>query len=113
MTKSSASIWEGLFGWEDQSLEVPSPLTAYKQKVDFNLAAKISRGLDDCATHHAKSCRISNEAPPPSRLLDVGSTSGEVRLVETKLLQTPLQKYNCLSHCWGAQQPLQCYDPIM
>lgn len=107
MSKSFASTYAGFFGWEDQSFEVSNIPTPYKRKLEFDLVAKISRGLDDCAKHHAKSCRISNKAPPPSRLLDVGSTSGEVRLVETKLLQTAVQKYNCLSHCWGTQQPLE------
>lgn len=99
MTKSLASTHASLFGWEDRSSE--------QRKLEFHPPAKISRALEQCAKYHRRSCRVSTEAPPPTRLLDVGLTSGEVRLVETELLHTPVQKYNCLSHCWGTQQPLE------
>lgn len=107
ITEPFSSTYRRYFGWEDESLEATNPTTACKQELKSDLVTRLSRGLDNCAKQHEKSCCISNAAPLPSRLLDVRSTSGEVHLVETRLLQTTIQRYNCLSHCWGTQQPLK------
>ncbi|KAK3396974.1 HET-domain-containing protein [Sordaria brevicollis] len=99
LTESFASTHAHLLGGKNQS--------SGQQTLKSTSSAWISRGLEECARQDEKCCGISKKAPPPTRLLDVGLSSGVVRLVETSHLHTPIHKYNCLSHCWGTQQPLQ------
>jgi hypothetical protein len=58
--------------------------------------------LSNCLDNHERCQRKgdANKKAMPTRLLDVSSTRGGVRLVETREMTGPVP-YICLSHCWG------------
>lgn len=71
--------------------------------------------LERCLQFH--SCGNGEGNPLPTRIVDVGRSNDDIRLVISGNLQappdpdngisSPLRTYVCLSHCWGDYQPLQ------
>jgi hypothetical protein len=59
--------------------------------------------MSECCTQH-ESCKRHLESPLPTRVLSVGSSDADIRLVE--LTNVPA-RYVTLSHCWGHKQPLR------
>lgn len=62
----------------------------------------IKRWLKDCRERHP-SCKSASEPTLPTRVIDVGASSEDVRLYITKGEQ---ENYVALSHCWGKAAPL-------
>jgi len=64
---------------------------------------KIRGWIDECDDSH-EDCNLKEPQTLPTRVLDVGSASNlQVRLYETG---RQIERYVCLSHCWGRLQPL-------
>ena len=66
------------------------------------------RWVEDCIADH-ESCRLLADDMPflPSRLLDLLPENKSLRVfmvVEPKKSQLPVDRYACLSHCWGGHQ---------
>lgn len=61
-----------------------------------------TRWLEQCANSHEECA--SGDTLFPSRVLDVGSSGDNIKLVEPK--PGSVGKYACLSHCWGVSVPL-------
>lgn len=57
----------------------------------------------ECNTKH-ESCKKQLELPLPTRVVSVGSSDADTRLVELKNVPA---RYVILSHCWGSKQPLR------
>ncbi|GAB7362985.1 hypothetical protein MBLNU230_g3280t1 [Neophaeotheca triangularis] len=53
--------------------------------------------LQDCTKIHTK-CRTHEDCILPTRVIHVGASESEVRLIESN---GRVGKYACLSHCWG------------
>ncbi len=62
--------------------------------------ARIRVWVTQCETSHEQ-CRSTAPKPLPRRVIDVGSSQSNPRLVETKNENIP---YIALSHCWGTDQ---------
>jgi len=63
--------------------------------------ADVRRWMSTCESSHG--CLQKTPHPLPKRVIDVGSlTSPVVRMIETS---GELERYACLSHCWGNSRP--------
>ncbi|KAF1987704.1 HET-domain-containing protein [Aulographum hederae CBS 113979] len=67
--------------------------------------AFIQELLEDCEKEH-DDCNRPLESPLPNRVIDIGldQETDSVKLYETR---NEGAQYICLSHCWGATQPLK------
>lgn len=54
--------------------------------------------------NHTTCCSNRGETRLPNRVLEIGTSSNSVRLLETN---NCIGRYACLSHCWGGFQPLK------
>ncbi|PQE30159.1 heterokaryon incompatibility protein [Rutstroemia sp. NJR-2017a WRK4] len=62
----------------------------------------IRRCLEKCQESHQETCARLASAVPPSRLIDLGSDNGTLRLVNTN---GKSYEYAALSYVWGEDQP--------
>jgi hypothetical protein len=58
--------------------------------------------LNECTSTHRQCSSSSKDQKTPRRLIDI--TSDRPKLIEDHGL---VERYVCLSHCWGEQQPLR------
>ncbi|SPJ92121.1 uncharacterized protein FTOL_13665 [Fusarium torulosum] len=63
----------------------------------------INKQLSECRMQH-KTCNRNNKSPLPTRVVSIGSSDSDMRLVEMKDVSAP---YVTLSHCWGDKQPVK------
>ncbi|KAF5593790.1 het-domain protein [Fusarium subglutinans] len=79
-------------------------LGAYPESTELGASVNfINVQMLECSTKH-ESCKKQLESPLPTRVVGVGSSDTDIRLVELK--DVPAQ-YVTLSHCWGGKQPLR------
>ncbi|KAF4497862.1 HET-domain containing protein [Fusarium agapanthi] len=79
-------------------------LSAYPESTELGASVNfINAQMLECSTKH-ESCKKQLESPLPTRVISVGSSDIDIRLVELK--DVPAQ-YVTLSHCWGGKQPLR------
>lgn len=57
----------------------------------------MQRWIEQCIADHRR-CSHNNDAPLPTRVIDLGDSNEAIRLLETHNM---CGKYICLSHCWG------------
>ena len=88
----------GLFPSLDK--ETTGELRKQFEKSSFSQAAE---WIKACLGFHQETCPGISETSLPTRVLDVGETSIDIRLVETN---GRFGRYTSLSHCWGGKQPL-------
>ncbi|KAH7137512.1 heterokaryon incompatibility protein-domain-containing protein [Dactylonectria estremocensis] len=92
-----------LYSHDDSQL-IPElgTLNPYPRSTDLDASIDfIGEQLEKCLTQH-KTCRRRHESPLPTRVLSIGSSDSDVRLVELKNVRA---RYVTLSHCWGDKQP--------
>ncbi|KAF2647052.1 putative isomerase YbhE, partial [Lophiostoma macrostomum CBS 122681] len=99
---SSLNIYISLYRVQDQPpgvslVAVKSGSTGSAQPLN-----QICRWLENCNTHHTTCSNELGDDKPwyPTRLLDLSSTDGRARIIET-IETVPKGPYVTLSHCWG------------
>lgn len=60
--------------------------------------------MNDCILGHER-CSNESNATLPTRVLDLGSSNGSIKLIETHGLSG---SYVCLSHSWGSHSTILC-----
>ncbi|RBA17974.1 hypothetical protein FPRO05_10992 [Fusarium proliferatum] len=79
-------------------------LSSYPESTELETSIKfINAQMLECNTKH-ESCKKQLELPLPTRVVSVGSSDADTRLVELKNVPA---RYVILSHCWGSKQPLR------
>ncbi|KAF5628935.1 het-domain protein [Fusarium sp. NRRL 52700] len=90
----------------DKSQLIPGlgVLSPYPESTELDASVNfINAQMLECSTKH-ESCKKQLDSPLPTRVVSVGSSDTDIRLVELK--DVPAQ-YVTLSHCWGGKQPLR------
>ncbi|KAJ4027603.1 hypothetical protein NW761_014757 [Fusarium oxysporum] len=79
-------------------------LSAYPESTELDASVNfINAQMSECSTKH-EPCKKQLESPLPTRVVSVGSSDADIRLVELKNVPA---RYVTLSHCWGRKQPLR------
>ncbi|KAF5638920.1 hypothetical protein F25303_7526 [Fusarium sp. NRRL 25303] len=79
-------------------------LGAYPKSTELATSVNfINAQMSECSTKH-ESCAKQSESSLPTRVVSVGSSDADIRLVELKNVPA---RYIALSHCWGNKQPLR------
>ncbi|KAI1022001.1 hypothetical protein LB504_007548 [Fusarium proliferatum] len=79
-------------------------LSAYPESTELDTSVNFINALmSECSTKH-ESCTKHLESPLPTRVVSVGSSDADIRLVELKNVPA---RYVTLSHCWGHKQLLR------
>lgn len=84
------------------SLEKETAVELQKQ-FEHSSFSQAAEWIKECTGSHETTCLGISETSLPTRVLDIGRTPHDIRLVETN---GSVGKYTCLSHCWGGKQPL-------
>jgi hypothetical protein len=90
------------------ALRFPQSLFSLTERADQSVERQMANTvkklgwLERCLQHH--SCGNGEGNPLPTRIVDVGRSNDDIRLVISGNLQA---RYVCLSHCWGDHQPLR------
>ncbi|KAK3905414.1 heterokaryon incompatibility protein-domain-containing protein [Staphylotrichum tortipilum] len=76
--------------------------------IDEEIALSYGRDqLKSCEYVHFQKCVVPPHPLLPTRIIFVGDTDDEVRLVAQDPDDPTYAPYVCLSHCWGESQPLR------
>ncbi|ENH69345.1 hypothetical protein FOC1_g10001117 [Fusarium oxysporum f. sp. cubense race 1] len=79
-------------------------LSAYPESTELDASVNfINAQMSECSTKH-EPCKKQLESPLPTRVVSVGSSDADIRLVELKNVPA---RYVTLSHCWARKQPLR------
>ncbi|KAF5686280.1 het-domain-containing protein [Fusarium circinatum] len=79
-------------------------LSVYPESTELGASVNfINTQMLECSTKH-ESCNKDLESLLPTRVISVGSSDADIRLVELNDVQA---QYVTLSHCWGGKQPLR------
>lgn len=96
-------------GTANSSLDTPCPDAWEDVPVDQRISAstnseeafgKLIVWLDECVSNH-EACPPHEPRKLPTRVIDVGRRDGIIKLVGG---EDKVDRYLCLSHCWGPQQ---------
>ncbi|EMT74574.1 hypothetical protein FOC4_g10000287 [Fusarium odoratissimum] len=90
----------------DKSRLIPDlgMLSAYPESTELDASVNfVNAQMSECSTKH-EPCKKQLESPLPTRVVSVGSSDADIRLVELKNVPA---RYVTLSHCWGRKQPLR------
>ncbi|KAM7208226.1 Heterokaryon incompatibility protein (HET) domain containing protein [Naviculisporaceae sp. PSN 640] len=96
------------FAYEFKGMDNPPPASSHADIIgDMSSPAalvKIREWIEECDCNH-ESCTLEEPATLPTRVINVGMEDDkQIELYESS---GEVERYVCLSHCWGGHQPLQ------